>query len=386
VVLEPFSVRIDEGRLEVLDDRLRTIVWADEPSGVEDWRYGVDGAYVRELVAYWREAYDWRGQEAAMNRWPHVRGEIDGVTVHALYERGSGPAPLPLVLTHGWPWTFWDFAKVIEPLAHPERFGDDPTDAFDVVVPSLPGSVFSTPCPAGVGWSQTAGIWVKLMDELGYQRFGAHGGDSGAYVTAQLAHAFPNRLVGAHLTFPALLGVDLGTITRDDFAPDEVDYFDLEYPKPYNLTHFLTHVLEPQTLAWAMQDSPVGLAAWMLQRRRAWSDCGGQVERRFSKDELITSFCLYWLTGTFGGSVRYYADSFAVPWTPSHDRRPTLQAPTGVAVFPRELVHVPRALAERDANLVHWTRMERGGHFAAAEEPELLVDDLRTFFRQFRTI
>jgi pimeloyl-ACP methyl ester carboxylesterase len=386
VVLEPFSVRIDEGRLEVLDDRLRTIVWADEPSGVEDWRYGVDGAYVRELVAYWREAYDWRGQEAAMNRWSHVRGEIDGVTVHALYERGSGPAPLPLVLTHGWPWTFWDFAKVIEPLAHPERFGDDPTDAFDVVVPSLPGSVFSTPCPAGVGWSQTAGIWVKLMDELGYQRFGAHGGDSGAYVTAQLAHAFANRLVGAHLTFPALLGVDLGTITRDDFAPDEVDYFDLEYPKPYNLTHFLTHVLEPQTLAWAMQDSPVGLAAWMLQRRRAWSDCGGQVERRFSKDELITSFCLYWLTGTFGGSVRYYADSFAVPWTPSHDRRPTLQAPTGVAVFPRELVHVPRALAERDANLVHWTRMERGGHFAAAEEPELLVDDLRTFFRQFRTI
>ena len=384
MALEPFIVRIDDDRRKLLDERLRTVVWADEPSGEDDWRYGIAGSYLRELVAYWREGYGWRTHEADMNRWPHVRGEIDGVTVHALHERGSGPSPLPLVLTHGWPWTFWDFAKVIEPLAHPERFGDDPADAFDVVVPSLPGSVFSSPCPAGVGWNQTAGIWVKLMDELGYQRFGAHGGDSGAYVTAQLAHAFADRVLGAHLTFPALLGVDLGAITRDDFAPDEVDYFDLEYPKPYNLTHFLTHTLEPQTLAWAMQDSPVGLAAWMLQRRRAWSDCGGDVERRFSKDELITGFCLYWLTGTFGGSVRYYADSFSVPWTPAHDRRPTLEAPIGVAVFPRELVHVPRALAEREANIVHWTRMERGGHFAPAEEPELLVEDLRAFFRPLR--
>lgn len=384
MALQPFTIRIDDDRRALLDERLRTVVWADEPSGAEDWRYGVAGPYLRELVAYWREAYDWRVHEAAMNRWPQVRGQIDGVTVHALYERGSGPAPLPLVLTHGWPWTFWDFAKVIEPLAHPERFDDDPADAFDVIVPSLPGSVFSSPCPAGVGWSQTAGVWVKLMDELGYQRFGAHGGDSGAYVTAQLAHAFADRVLGAHLTFPALLGADLAAITRQDFAPDEVDYFDLEYPKPYNLTHFLTHTLEPQTLAWAMQDSPVGLAAWMLQRRRAWSDCDGDVERSFSKDELITSFCLYWLTGTFAGSVRYYADSFAMPWTPAHHRRPTLEAPTGVAVFPRELVHVPRALAEREANLVHWTRMERGGHFAPAEEPELLVDDLRAFFRPLR--
>ena len=151
-----------------------------------------------------------------------------------------------------------------------------------------------------------------------------------------------------------------------------------------NLTHFLTHIFEPQTLAWAMQDSPVGLAAWMLQRRRAWSDCGGDVEARFTKDELITSFALYWLTGSFPGSVRFYADSFGAPWVRSHDRRPTLEAPTGIAVFPYELLHVPRALAEREANLVHWTPMDRGGHFAAAEEPELVVEDLRTFFRPLR--
>jgi pimeloyl-ACP methyl ester carboxylesterase len=388
VALEPFRVEISDERLALLDGRLRSTVWADDPPGgggaVEPWRYGVSGPYLRELVEHWRDGYDWRAHESAMNRWPHVRGTIDGVTVHALHERGSGPSPLPLVLTHGWPWTFWDFAKVVDPLAHPERFGGDRADAFDVVVPSLPGSVFSSPSRPGIGWRETAGLWVKLMAELGYERFGAHGGDSGAYVSAQLAHEFPDRLVGAHLTFPALLGADLA-LSRHDFASDEVDDFDRQSDATVHMTHFLTHTFEPQTLAWAMQDSPAGMAAWMLQRRRAWSDCGGDVEQRFTKDELVTSFSLYWLTGTFAGSVRFYADSFATPWTRSHDRRPTLQAPTGIAVFPYELAHVPRAVAEREANLVHWTRMGRGGHFAPAEEPELVVEDLRAFFRPLRS-
>lgn len=385
MALEPYRIHIPDERLDRLGERLRTTAWADEPAGDDAWLYGVPGAYLRELVGYWLDRYDWRAHESAMNRWPHVRGEIDGVTIHALHERGSGPAPLPLVLTHGWPWTFWDFATLIEPLAHPERFGGHPADAFDVVVPSLPGSVFSSPSRDGVGWKQTAGLWVKLMGELGYERFGAHGGDSGAFVSAQLAHEFADRLIGAHLTYPALLGADLALLTRDDFAPNERDDFDRQRPPVQNLTHFLTHTFEPQTLAWAMQDSPAGLAAWMLQRRRAWSDCSGDVERRFTKDDLITSFALYWLTGSFGGSVRFYADSFRTPWTPSHDRRPVLQAPTGIAVFPYELVHVPRAVAEREANLVRWTRMDRGGHFAAAEEPQLVVEDLRSFFRPLRS-
>jgi pimeloyl-ACP methyl ester carboxylesterase len=269
-------------------------------------------------------------------------------------------------------------------LSDPGSNGGDPADAFDVVVPSLPGSIFSSPSRAGVGWRQTAPLWVKLMHELGYERFGAHGGDSGAYVSAQLAHEFADQLIGAHLTFPALLGANLA-LTRDSFAADEADYFDLQRSPLQNMTHFLTHTFEPQTLAWAMQDSPAGLAAWMLQRRRAWSDCDGDVERCFTKDELITSFALYWLTGSFAGSVRFYADSFREPWTPSHARRPTLQAPTGIAVFPYELSHVPRALAQREANLVHWTRMERGGHFAPAEQPERVVEDLRAFFRPLRS-
>jgi pimeloyl-ACP methyl ester carboxylesterase len=384
VNLAPFEIHISDQRLATLRTRLQTTVWADDPMGPDDWTYGVSGSYLRHLVGYWLDRYDWRAQESAINRWPHVRVEIEGVTVHALHARGSGPDPLPLVLTHGWPWTFWDFAEVVEPLAHPERFGGDVADAFDVVVPSLPGSVFSAPTPPGIGWRATAGLWVKLMEQLGYRRFGAHGGDSGAYVTAQLAHQFPERLIGAHLSFPALLGADLGSIGRDNFEADEVEFFDLQQPSPHNLTHFLTQTLEPQTLAWAMQDSPTGLAAWMLQRRRAWSDCGGDIARRFSEDQLITSFALYWLTGTVASAMRFYADSFRAPWTPSHDRKPVLQAPTGIAVFPYELVHVPRAVAEREANLVHWTRMDRGGHFAAAEEPQLIVEDLRNFFRPLR--
>src|SRR5262245_44412264 len=289
----PYRIHIADERLALLEDRLRTAVWADAPADDGDgWEYGVPGPCLRELIAYWRGEYDWRAHESAMNRWPHVRGEIDGVTIHALHERGSGPAPLPVVLTHGWPWTFWDFAKVIDPLAHPERFGGDPADAFDVVVPSLPGMVFSSPSRAGIGYRETAALWVKLMNALGYERFGAHGGDVGAYVSAQLAHQFADHLIGAHLSFPALLGADLSLLTRSDFAPAEVAAFDRQRPPTPNLTHFLTHTFEPQTLAWAMQDSPAGLAAWMLHRRRAWSDCAGDVERRFTKDELITSFAL----------------------------------------------------------------------------------------------
>ena len=189
-------------------------------------------------------------------------------------------------------------------------------------------------------------------------------------------------MIGAHLTYPALLD-PAAVFDREDFDADEVRDFDRQHPPTSNMTHFLVHMLEPQTLAWALQDSPVGLAAWMLQRRAAWSDCDGDVEKRFTKDELITSFALYWLTGTVSSSLRFYADSFREPWQPSHDRKPTLQAPTGIAVFPRELSHVP--VAEKHANLVHWTRMPSGGHFAPMEEPDLLVQDIRDFVRPLRS-
>ena len=282
---------------------------------------------------------------------------------------------MPLVLTHGWPWTFWDFAKVIEPLAHPERFGGDPADAFDVIVPSLPGSIFSSPVPAGIGWRETAGIWVQLMRELGYERFGAHGGDSGAYVSAQLAHEFADDLTGVHVNFPALISADLALMTRDDFAPDEVDLFDARSTSPHNLTHYLTQICEPQTLAWAMQDSPVGSPRGCCSGAGPGATAGvtsrpGSPRTSSSPPSRSTG------SPTRSGSVRFYQYSFAQPGAVA---RPHAHARSTVrdGGVPRELLHVPRSWVEREANLVHWTRFDRGGHFAAAEEPELVVDDLR---------
>lgn len=218
---------------------------------------------------------------------------------------------------------------------------------------------------------------------MGIPASGRHGGDSGAFVSAQLAHRFADQVIGAHLTYPAPLGIQ-STFSRDDFDADEVDAFDRQRDPTLNMTHFLTHMIEPQTLGWALQDSPAGLAAWMLHRRAMWSDCGGEVERRFSKDELITSFALYWLTGTAAGSLRFYADSFRTPWQPSHQRTPVLESPVGIAVFPGELSHVPRSVAAKYANQVHWKQMPTGGHFAPMEEPELVVEDIREFFRSLR--
>jgi pimeloyl-ACP methyl ester carboxylesterase len=383
---ERFKIDVPQVDVDDLDRRLRATRLADDFAN-DDWSYGVPARYLRELVDYWLDGFDWRAQEAAMNEVDHWRVEIDGILLHYVHVPGNGPDPLPLVLTHGWPWTFWDYRKVLAALADPGSHGGDPDDAFDVVVPSLPGYMFSTPMTTpGVGFVRTADLWRRLMvDVLGHQRYGAGGGDWGAFVTAQLAHEAPDGLVGAYLSFPALLGANLAGLGPNDYGPDEAGWFEQTMVGLLSSqSHMAVHIADPQTLAYAMTDSPVGQAAWMLERRRAWSDCAGDVERRFSKDELITSFALYWLTRSFPTAVRYYAESFRAPWTPVHDRQPTLQAPTGIAVFPKEIVLAPRSLAEQHANLVHWTVMPRGGHFAPAEEPELYVEDIRAFFRPLR--
>jgi pimeloyl-ACP methyl ester carboxylesterase len=387
--LRPFEVHIPQSALNELRDRVVRTRWAPEPGG-GDWALGVPGRWLREVAEYWADGFDWRAQETAMNRFEHYRVSLDEVPLHFVHVRGNGPSPMPLVLTHGWPWTFWDFAKVIAPLTDPAAYGGEAADSFDVIVPSLPGFVFSSPLHrADIGRVETAALWFRLMrDVLGYDRFGAQGGDWGAFVSAQLAHEHADYVIGAHLSFPALLTADIGGLidglTRDDYAEDEKGWFDQRDPTLRNQTHFFTHIYEPQTIAWAMHDSPVGLAAWMLHRRRNWSDCGGDVERCFTRDELLTHLSLYWLTDTFSTSVHYYAASIGRPWFPAHDRQPALDAPTGIAVFPRELVHVPRAIAAAYANLVHWTVMPRGGHFAPSEQPDLLVEDIRAFFRPLR--
>jgi hypothetical protein len=360
---EPFRIAIDQAAIDDLKARLTNTRWAPDP-GNTDWAVGVNGDYLRGLMAYWRDGFDWRAQEAKLNRFPHFRTPIDGAPIHFIHQRGKGPKPIPLILSHGWPWTFFDFAEIIDLLADPVAHGGDAADAFDVVVPSLPGTCFSSPLgERRIGYEQTADLWLRLMrDVLGYDRFGAHGGDSGAYVSSRLGYAHPAHLTGVHLNFPVLPGVSFATLSREMYAPDEVHFYDQRDKTGQHYTHLLVHTLEPQTISYAMHDSPVGQAAWHLHRRRAWSDCNGDVESRFDRDTLLTHFSLIWFTESFGGSVRFYRESdFRQPLKLDQPGPAALTVPTGIAVFPRELVHLSRALAARHCDLRRWTVMPSGG-------------------------
>lgn len=383
--VESFVVDVGQARLDGLAARLR----ATEFPGVvgdDSWDLGVPVGYLRELVGYWRDEYDWRAREAELNELAHFRTTIDGLPIHFVHERGRGPRPVPLVLSHGWPWTFWDFARLIALLTDPAAHGGDEADAFDVVVPSLPGFVFSSPLPRGVTVTEAAALWVTLMrDVLGYDRFGAQGGDWGALITGQLGHAHAEHLVGIHCSMPNLPGIDWRALQAEDYEPGERHWFEhMQRRLPHARSHLTVHTHDPQTLAAALHDSPAGLAAWLVERRRNWSDCDGDVERRFSKDELLTSVMLYWATGTIGSSMRFYWENRARRWAPAHDRTPAIEAPTAIAVLPQELIVEPRSIIARHADLRRWTELPRGGHFGQAEEPELLADDIRAFFRPLR--
>jgi pimeloyl-ACP methyl ester carboxylesterase len=384
---EPFRIAVPDAVLTELRDRLARTRWPMDFAN-QDWAYGTNRQYLEQLVKYWREQYDWRKHEQEINSFSHYKVTIDDVPIHFIYERGKGPKPIPLILSHGWPWTFWDLRKVIRPLADPAAFGGDPTDAFDVVVPSLPGFCFSTPLTKpGINWWRTADLWMVLMREvLGYNQFAAEGGDWGALVTEQLGHKYPQHLIGIYLTLAIPMDFFSGGAFREaDYGPDEQAALARNNEAALHvISHSAVQRHDPQTLAYAMHDSPAGLCAWILERRRNWSDCGGDVERRFSKDELLTHIMLYWVTDCFVTSVRYYYEARTQPWTPVHGRMPVIEAPTAIGVFPRELRIPPRKWAEGYYNLKRWTLMTAGGHFAPNEEPDQLVRDLRAFYRSFR--
>ena len=383
---EPFTIDVSEATLADLRDRLARTRWPEDV-GNDAWQYGTNLAYLKSLVAYWLDGFDWRAQEKAMNAFSHYRTTIEDVPIHFIHEKGKGPNPTPLILSHGWPWTFWDLHKVIRPLTDPAAFGGDPEDAFDVIVPSLPGYGFSTPLrKTGINFWRTADLWVTLMqDVLGYSTFAAEGGDWGALITAQLGHKYADRLIGTYVHLLAPLDVFFSPPPdRSEFAPEEAGWFEK------NLQFFTAETgysaiqtTKPQTLAYGLHDSPVGLAAWLVEKRRSWSDCDGDVEKRFTKDELLTACTLYWVTQSFGSSARYYYECTHNRWRPSHDRTPVVEAPTGVGVF-KDVMMYPRSWAERYYNLKQFTTMPRGGHFAPMEEPELLVADIRRFFRGLR--
>lgn len=385
--VEPFKLHIAKNTIDDLRQRLRSTRWAD---GIveQDWERGTNSSYLRELVKYWIEDFDWPAQEAIINRLHHYRTEIDGIGIHFVHERGKGGRALPLLLTHGYPDSFLRFQKLIPLLTDPAAHGGDPQDSFDVVIPSLPGYGLSDKPQKPGSRFKIAGLWDTLMtDRLGYQRFAAHGGDWGSTVTEQLARSHAESLVGIHLT-----DVPYSHLFEkfDDLSAEEEKFIakTQEWQQKEG-AYAMIQGSRPQSLAVALNDSPAGLAAWIVEKFRAWSDCDGNVESRFTKDELLTNITLYWATQTIGSSFELYYDSanaskltwvveMIKKWTGSND------VPTGFASFPKDLLPPPRAWAERFFNIQRWSEMPRGGHFAAMEEPELLAEDLRAFFRPLR--
>lgn len=388
---EPFEIAIPQRKLDDLMDRLDAMAWPHDFEN-EDWAYGVPRSLLESYVETWRHGFDWRAREAEMNAYRHFRTEVDGVPVHFLHERGRGPDPIPLVLTHGWPWTFWDFKDVLPALIDPAAHGGDPADSFDVIVPSLPGFAFSTPLArTGIGPLGTADLWHRMMTEqLGYDRFAAHGGDWGALVTTQLGHRYPEQLIGIHLTnafvLPPFDGdrpwsiVSVGGGDGDD--PARLDEM-IDYQKRF-ASHIATHVLHPQTLAYAMHDSPVGLLAWMLEKRFRWGDCRGDLERRFTRDHLLTTMSLYWLTNSFVTSVRFYAEAAREGFTPAREGMPQVPAPTALSLFAHDTSPMSLDWTRDYFDLRQLRRHDDGGHFAPAENPEVVVRDLRDHFRSLR--
>jgi pimeloyl-ACP methyl ester carboxylesterase len=385
--MERYTIDVPEAVLIDLRQRLEITRWTDDFAN-DDWRYGANASYVRELVEHWRDRYDWRTRERLMNTFAHFRTDIDSIPIHFIHERGKGPAPVPIILNHGWPWTFWDFHKVVGPLSDPAAYGGDRADAFDVVVPSLPGYVFSTPLrTTGINFWKTADLWVVLMERLGYSRFATQGGDWGSFISAQLGHKYAERIIGVHIHTPAPLSfLDPNSdLNPGDYGPEEAPR--LETMKRFaaeELGYMAIQSTKPQTPAIALNDSPAGLLAWIVEKRWRWSDCDGHVERRFTRDELIDTVMLYWVTSSYHTSARYYYEGTHDLWSPSHDRLPVVEAPVAIPLFPRELTYPSRKWAERYYNLQRWTPMAAGGHFAPAEEPIALVEDIRAFFRSRR--
>ena len=367
-MIEPFVVDVPQAVLDDLAHRLAATRWTEDFAN-DDWRYGANAAYIRELAEYWHNSYDWRTRERMMNSFAHFCAEISGIPIHFIHERGRGPNRIPLILNHGWPWSFWDFAKVIGPLSDPATHGADPVDAFDVIVPSLPGYGFSTPLKhTGINWWRTADLWVELMESLGYQRFATQGSDWGSFVSAQLGYKYADRIIGVHLSTPAPLDfMSMRAWDSSDFAPQEqANLARMAQINAEETGYFQLQRTKPQTPAVALNDSPAGLLAWIVEKRRTWSDCGGDVERRFSKDELIDTVMLYWVTGSYHTSARYYYEGAHNPWQPTNDRLPVVAAPTAVAIFPADLIH-PAALgrpllqpAAVDQNVLGWAFRTNG--------------------------
>jgi len=373
--IERFEVSLDDSVLEDLRSRLARTRFADQIEGTA-WEYGMPIDYLRALVAYWRDTYDWRAQEARLNQLEHFRTRIDGQSIHFVHARSAHADAFPLLIMHGWPGSVVEFLDVIPRLTDPEAHGGQVTDAFHVVAPSLPGYGFSEATRAR-GWDvpRIARAFIGLMSRLGYPRYGAQGGDWGAQIATRIGALDPEHCAAIHLNMPiasrpdepgSLSGEEKGDLAAmAQFQREESGYA-------------LEQGTKPQTLGLALNDTPAGLLAWIVEKFRAWSDCDGHPENSFSRDAMITNVMLYWVTQTIPSSLRLY-------WEHMHGESSRVPAyvavPTGVARYPKEMLRYPRSWVERHYNVTHWAVMPRGGHFAAMEQPTLFVEDLRNFFR-----
>lgn len=378
--IRPFTIRVPDTTLTDLKARLAKSR-IPEPLQGNGWGHGTDTAYLRLLIDYWRDRFDWRAQERKLNQLEQFTTAIDGLTIHFVHRRSKHPNAMPLLVTHGWPGSFAEFTKIIGPLTDPEAHGGTANDAFHVVMPSIPGFAFSqAPKEAGFDPARIARLEAALMARLGYTRYGVQGGDWGSIISTQIALADAPHVAGLHINMcfggaPAGTDPNSGLTERERerlkarqmFQAEETGYQQIQGTKP-------------QTLGIALNDSPAGLAAWIVEKFRTWCDCNGDPETVFTKDELLTNITLYWVTQTAASSARIYYESRHAPSAPP--RR--VDVPTACADFPKEIIWSPRKWLEARYNIVRWTEMPKGGHFAALEQPELLVTDIRAFFAGLR--
>ncbi|ALA42403.1 multidrug MFS transporter [Paenibacillus peoriae] len=377
--MEPFKISISEQQLHDLSIRLKQVRWPSSFS-VEPWALGTDRSFLKRLVDYWSTEYNWREQEAWLNRFPQFMEHVDGFDIHFVHVRGEGTSARPLLLTHGWPGSFVEMLELIPYLTTPSLYGGHAEEAFDVIIPSLPGFAFSSkPTRPGVGAKYVATLWAKLMDRLDYERYLVQGGDIGAGVSTWLAFMYPERVMGLHLNYiPGSYKPPL-TPNTPSVSEEEQAYLDivaewLDREGAYSALHRT----KLETLAFALSDSPTGLASWMVEKFQGWSDCDGDIEKSFSLDHILTNISIYWFTNSIASSMRIYTEGSKMPLHFTEGQRVTV--PTGVSLFPKELPTPPRSWVERVYNITYWEKANKGGHFAAMENPKLFAEHLNHFF------
>ena len=381
-MMEPFLIPFSQAALDDLHLRLRQTRWPQIVPGAGS-SLGVECEFLEDLCGYWTNTFDWKSQLDRIATLNHYRYPAKEGYVHFIHEKGKGPSPLPLILTHGWPGSFLEMLRILPLLTDPGAYGHDAADSFDIVIPSLPGFGYSDkPEQLGMNFFRIAEIWAELMGALGYERFAAQGGDLGAGVSTALGLRYGDRIIGIHLNYipgsyrPHLPDGATLTLSEERFLANVAKWFD------ENGAYAHIQGTRPYTAAYALNDSPAGLAAWIIEKFREWSDCDGDVYRSFTRDELLANITLYWMTQSISSSFRLYHEGRKAPLRFTSDD--FVHVPCALAHFPKEIVFPPREWVERGYNVQRWSEMPRGGHFAAAEEPELLAEDIRAFFRPLR--